>query len=786
LKITRRSFVQNIAGACAVQNLIAQHFEFAYGAMREVFEAPYSLSSESNSHFFGITQSYKLRDSSSYYSVPETITPQNRLCFDVSNNRIGCSVNSRGLLERLAIELGVEPVETTATPVGAYVEKVLLRAGPCPLLVGIGDAAPIRLDTLPQPEILLHDTLFPVYVWQVGQLRLQMLVFAPETAFERDIDAPCAVCARFTLESAGGEGGLPVRISIPQASMEPIGTAQDGIVLAMAEKGNQWSMQALGAPLEFQLGPSMAVTAALVFASDAENWAKEQARIAAKSGSEWFEETWRFHRSRLGQLSIPAEPFYAELYVRAAELCRQSLMLDGDGNFGGSFNGSDLPVASNVWMRDCFYSTLPQSFLNPELCAKAILFFLRHSIPSRVLGEHADKFPGATGITNSLGNSVAGIVLAGMYFAHNGDTAFFRKNPEIHARSLTILEQVLASRRGDTFLFPSVYVSDGESRGDYHTGSNIFLWRAFSSFARLAAEVYEHSDLAAEWEANAQRLREAILANCVVTEDDGIRFVEGAMQDHTEIGGHDAEESDVTLASFYEFCKTDDKAYLNAAREAISPSNPYAIKEVEGVWWYAHGKWSSATFPGWTTALASSTNEAELIRHLERIRTLTDADGSFWWWPYPHELQPKIEHPLRTNSKCAWAAGVYVCYFTRHILGLSVDMPSHRLSFRPLLPWSEYSWKNCRLGGVEFDCSYVRREGDIAMTVRNRSSQPLEVSFGAILPKGARILQTLRDKKAVDSRQMNRYGRTAAEMTVSVACGAQMSYRVEFGQSAAS
>jgi predicted alpha/beta-hydrolase family hydrolase len=57
LKITRRSFVQNIAGACAVQNLIVQRFEFAYGAMREVFEAPYSLSSESNSYFFGITQS---------------------------------------------------------------------------------------------------------------------------------------------------------------------------------------------------------------------------------------------------------------------------------------------------------------------------------------------------------------------------------------------------------------------------------------------------------------------------------------------------------------------------------------------------------------------------------------------------------------------------------------------------------------------------------------------------------------------------------------------------------
>jgi hypothetical protein len=498
------------------------------------------------------------------------------------------------------------------------------------------------------------------------------------------------------------------------------------------------------------------------------------------SATTWLQATRGYHRSRYGTLTIPEAPFYSELYVRAAELTRQSLMLDTQGQFGGSFNGSDLPAASNVWLRDCFYSALPQCFLSPDLSRLAIFFFLQWSIPTRPIGEHSDRFPSATGVTNSLGNTAAGIVLAGIHYANNGDKDFFLQHPEILTRSVQILEQVLASRREEAFLFPSIYVSDGESRGDFHTGSNIFLWRAFCSLARLAEEVYGKPELASIWRWNASRLREAILTNCVVVEDGENRFVEGAMQDHTQIGGHDAEESDVTLAPFYEFCEPDDEAYLNAARVAISPSNPYAIKEVEGVWWYAHGKWSSATFPGWTTALASSGNKTELIRHLERIRTLTDADGSFWWWPYQHDSPPKIEHPLRTNSKCGWAAGVYVCYFTGHILGLSVDMPSHRLSFRPFLPWSEFSWNDCRLGSVEFDCSYVRREGDITMTIRNRTAQPLEASFEAILPKGARVLRTLRADKTVDSRQTNRYGCAAAETTVSVASGEQMVYRVEF------
>jgi hypothetical protein len=307
------------------------------------------------------------------------------------------------------------------------------------------------------------------------------------------------------------------------------------------------------------------------------------------------------------------------------------------------------------------------------------------------------------------------------------------------------------------------------------------LWRAFVSIARLAREVYGRAELAAEWQAYAQRLREAILANCIVIEDGKPRFVEAAMQDHTKIGGHDGEESDVTLAAFYDFCAEDDPLYLNAAHEALMPSNPYAIAKVDGIWWYAHGKWSSATFPGWITALAGSRDEAEMLRHLERIRTLTDADGSFWWWPYPHEETMHPEHPLRTNSKCGWAAGVYVCFFTRHLLGLAADAPRKTLRFRPWIPWSEFAWSGCRIGSIMCDCSYKRTDSEVTVEVRNHTAHTMHVSLGALLPEKNKLVHAAVSTGLTTAISSSTYhGRVCAECSIDVNAGDRVRLTASF------
>jgi hypothetical protein len=720
---------------------------------------------------FGVGADGRLVDPVSFYRVPATPTAQDRLCFDVSNNRIACSIDQRGLLERFVIQLGVAPIETRASPVGAYVEKSLARGGPMSLSISIGEAAPVALHQLPQPEIHLQDGLFPRFEWTIGTLRLTMLVFAPQAAPVR----PRAVFTVFTLTSPGTHRAAQL---IPSALRSSDSSSASPASMLLVGADRDWAGHETAQPIDLKHTPT---TLAILLEATAEELLRTRKELSTRTAQEWFEATKVYHLERHGQLAIPGAPFYAELYLRASELTRQSLLLDGAGRFGGSFNGSDLPQAANVWMRDCFYSTLPQTFLDPDLARGAIPFFLDHGIPSHPLGEHADRFPGARGITNSLGNSVAGIVLAGMHYQHNDDRPFFLDRPEILTRSVSILNQVLASRREDVFLFPSIYVSDGESRGDFHTGSNIFLWRAFTSIARLADEVYAQPEAAALWRTCAQRLHEAILTNCIAVEQGGPRLVEGAMQDHTTIGGHDAEESDVTLAAFYGFCSIDDPAYRNAAHEAIAPSNPYAIAELEGIWWYAHAKWSSATFPGWTTALAGSQDEAETLRHLERIRTLTDADGSFWWWPYRHDAQLDLGRPLRTNSKCGWAAGVYVCLFTRHILGISVDAPSHTLAFRPRPPWDEFTWNSCRMGSMECDYSYKRTGRCIVLKVRNRTGHALQVSLQALLPEKSKLLQASVSPNAVAEVVPSRsHGRISAACSVEVRMGDQVTLSVEF------
>jgi hypothetical protein len=708
---------------------------------------------------FGVTRDRKLLDPVSFYKVPAEPSAQDRLCFDVSNNYAACSVNDRGLVERLAIQLGVEPVETRTTPVGAYLEKVLLRFGPWPISLRQGSEPAIRLDHLDPPEIQLVADLFPVYIWRMGGHSLAMTVFAPQAGNE----APPAIFLRFTVIALQG-AAEPIFVASSTAAM-----GENCAVLC--EQGGHWEDLAGDRFVEVGSGTGATCTFALVLGSSEARRDQTRDTLRQRSAEAWWSSTRDSRMASYGSLTIPEAPFYAELLTRAVELSRQSLLVDESGHFGGSFNGSDLPTADNVWLRDCFYSTYPQTIFAPDLAAKGILFFLHWSIPAHVLGEHAAKFPGASGVTNSLGNSVAGIVLAGTYWAHTADRSFFLAHPEILTRSTDILEQVLASRLEEVYLFPSIYVSDGESRGDYHTGSNIFVWKAMTCLSRLAGEVYSKPESAKIWQTNARLIHDAILKNCVVEDSAGPRFVEAAMQDHTRISGHDGEESDVTLAAVYGFCAPEDAAYLNAASYAISAANPYAIEELEGIWWYAHGKWSSATFPGWITALASSANEAEMTRHLERIRTLTDADGSFWWWPYPHTDAPNVSMPLRTNSKCGWAAGTFASYFLRHVLGLSIDVPQQALTFSPFAPWSEFNWRNARLGSMLFDCISQDREGVKSLEIRNHQRTSMRITLRLILPPGTEAVHAVATPGGSANTGPDRYGRPTVETVQTAAPG---------------
>jgi len=451
--------------------------------------------------------------------------------------------------------------------------------------------------------------------------------------------------------------------------------------------------------------------------------------LRARSVLSWFHSTWNARVNSYGRLSVPEAPYFADTVARFSENCRQSFLRLPDGKVAGAFLGSDVDTKPINWVRDSFNSALALSMFEPHLCTGIIEYLLEWNLPPAPTPRGLARFPHASRVTQSLGNALSPLVLGGYYYQFTGDAAWFRSRAQFFRTACSLLDDVVRSRRGEPWLFPSMFISDGDARGEYHTGSNIIAAKAFRSMARLAREVYIQPQRAAEWDQIAARVESDIRKHCAGDGPLGRQFFEGVEASGEFVPGHDGEESDTNLASFYGFCSADDPEMIRHARLAFTESNPYYAAGIDGIWWF-NEKWNSATFPGWITAIAGAQDETQLARRLGRIRQLTDLDGSVWWWPYKYGTQQPAA-VLRAGSarKSGWASGVYLCRFMHDILGIHLDIPARRIYFRPFVPWKEFSWKNCRIGAGLFDLTYQAKQSSRVALLTNRTDFPLEVSI---------------------------------------------------------
>jgi hypothetical protein len=323
-----------------------------------------------------------------------------------------------------------------------------------------------------------------------------------------------------------------------------------------------------------------------------------------------------------------------------------------------------------------------------------------------------------------------------------------------------------------------MYVSDGDSRGDFHTGSNLIVWYSFRNMARIAWDVYHDKHLASEWELYAEKVKADLLEHCLGNGPLGKQFYEGATADWTFILGHDGEESDTTIMPFYGFTEVDDPACINHARVGLSPINPYYAPVLEGIWWYDTAWWGT-TFPGFTTALAGIKNEKELEEKLDHIRQLTDLDGSIWWWPYRYR-ETNRSGVVREPGKSGWAAAVYLCKFVHDVLGLRVDLPDRKISFRPFSPWPQFTWKNCRLGRGVFDAEYLQRQGQIMAEITNRNNESFEGLVEVVLPESTSPVDCKVNGRMTDNfKAAQRYDRPSVRVTSAIPSGKAL--RLEVG-----
>jgi hypothetical protein len=459
------------------------------------------------------------------------------------------------------------------------------------------------------------------------------------------------------------------------------------------------------------------------------------ALLAARGSAAWFRESLSCLRSRTGHLETPDHPWLGAFFERELMQSLQGLAMkpnpDGTATFIGSSWGS-YEATRLTWMKDCFYSALPFTSADPALARQAILWFAQYGVRPR-----GTRIRG--GVNHSISLSVSSLMLAGLYYQNTADTAFFRENPALRAGWDEVVEALFASRPKDgPWMFPSDFISDGPCGPDLHTGSNLAVWFAAQSYARLIRDVYSDPEAAAKMQSAADNIRAAILAHSVVKGPEFAYLNEAAPRPGANPRPfHDGEESETTLAVFYRFLAPEDPLYADTMRFAVSPENPNYNPAFFGLKW----KQVPITSPGYNKALGATNSAAELFAEhggFTELRRATDGDGSLWWWPYGYRGEPVYGSPIRAFAgigKAGWTAGVFSTLFASRFLGVECDAPARRFHWRPSPVIGSFRWTDFPLGNDRFSVSWTPKSA----AFRNGAAHPLELVADLPAKPGARV-----------------------------------------------
>jgi len=652
--------------------------------------------------------------------------PDKYLTFDVSNNKVLANLELNGTVKHFATYRDCYASDSQAPGIWWY--KDFSQTGPYAYAVEIaGRRYDLAAVEWPVKMSLLGGVL-PLAQRTGPGLEVTLIAYAPISA--DGSDRPRGLIYGLLLKNTSG-GTLEGKVRLP------MNDDADTTCVAAAAGAEP---DADGA-VPFCLAPDETFWVPAVIAAVPGEPVLEQ--INRLSPLDWLNDTLSYFHGLFGELEMPADPFPAAFFVRALLQCFDAIAMNDRGDVVGA-NWSGFPATKQIWMKDMYHACAPLAAHEPELLAKCILWFLDRSVRSK--GDKVyEGHPLRGGISFSLTNSLTPVVLSGLYYAATGDREFFRAHPEVIERIKGLLDATLASRRGEPYLYPSEWLSDGPSRGDYHTGSNVVAWHAFRSAADLVDDVLGDGELAEHYRSIAAKTREAIDRCCITDGPLGRQYTEGAFADGSHETHHDGEETDTTLMPFYGFCRYDDEAHQNHARAAMTEHNRWYRPDTRGIkdsTWLAEPTPSiDATYPGYMTGLAGVKNAEEMSGPdgaMTIIRRRTDVDGSVWWWPFREgRIGRAYEIHGGIVGKSGWASGVYACHFVSQILGLSYDAPSRTLRFRPFSPTSNFAWKCCRLGSGRFSVEYARSDGRVRCRVENHCDHEVTVDLELILAPGA-------------------------------------------------
>lgn len=639
------------------------------------------------------------------------------LTFDISNNKVLANVSMDGSIKYISVYRG--SYEADSIP-GVWYFKDFTKTGPYHLSIKV-KGKEWNLNEVDWPlKTGLLDNIFPITELAGEGLQIKLITYTPVS--EDGKMKPRTVIYGILLKNISNkqiQGTVSLKGS---RSIDPTWT---GLLDDLDYDGEA----------EFRLEPDSKKWLPFVISliSKKERFREE---VEKKTSLEWLNSTWSYFRGLTGRLEFPQDSFIQEFFERTIHQCIESIGMAENGEIAGS-NWGTYPTTEAIWMKDMYYSFLPFCMFEPEFFKKGILWFLDKNVRCE-----SNRFKG--GATHSLSNTLTPVIMCGLYYFTTGDREFFIKNPKLKFRIREILTEVINSRKGDTWLFPSDWISDGLSLGDYHTGSNLVAWYCFQSCAQIMREIYNDHFTADQYVDMSQTIKENLEKHNVIDGPFGPQYIEGVDADGSiPQMVHDGEESDTTLMPVYGYIDYDDPKYKNYTKFALTKHNLFYSSESKGIKWFDFdGKVTTdATFPGYITGFASITNEEEMngkYGYMTRIRQLTDMDGSIWWWPYPQDSEYGRVQRVPTG-KSGWASGVFATLFTSEFLGIKYDAPQKKLQFRPFSPSSDFTWEYLRVGEARFDVNYQRKGNRVSVGVRNHNEFSIIVEYTIILEKNAQM-----------------------------------------------
>lgn len=735
-----------------------------YQAPEDVFNAPVS-------GYFGFNTGYQPKNTKTRYRVMapagDNTDDLTQAWFDVCNNNISCSIDANGLVEYPSVmgPLSDHQKVQAVDAQDAYGPGDYITGSQWTFSIDDGSRSAL-LSELEDPSLDIVDNLFYKWSYRFDQLVIQMLAFAPEGAEDPLVREPRALILTLHIKNTGNS---PVngKISVPPfagnaADLDPsLPKAQvygpAPLPVADSHHGNRANFHpryAEVAPtvagyeavlllggaawdpafpdVSFSLDPGASTCLSFAFLVGASVPELEYTRdfLLSRSVLEWMNSTAGLHKKATGTLIIPEDPMLAEMFYRYYECGHTCYLLNGSGSLTEPKGGS--------------WSIM--SILNPAYVIGSInnLEYLEGMIPNYASSAKSN-------VSFSLYGTTLILIMAADYYQRTGNTDFIG-NPVFREYATTVIGSILSTRYPEATLFPSKNIWDGPSRGDYHTGSQIIVWRVLDAYSRVAREEWKDTATAGYWSRKAEACREDIFTRCVIPGPFGPQFAEGTWKNGAVDKAakcHDGEEVALVQSAFYGLAEQDDPLVINHCRASMTPFNYLYSPRLNAMLWQSDSYWDGGyTFPAWLVVIAGAENKETMLAGIRLWETMTDVDGSPWWWPYDvGQTDPSVVNRRRCNfvggfcdvAKVSYATSVFNTLLINNVIGLSADVPGKTVSFRPFSPWPAFEWDGGHIGNAFFDIKYTDDGSAITAQITNRNLETYLAHIGITAPEGKRF-----------------------------------------------